>query len=86
MGKSATFVSGSLTGGWLNGCDKKPSEERLKSFLSGHSFNLAGGYWGGIGRTWVPGSGSATEVGLFTPQGGGSYHYSWQKWKLPVSW
>ncbi len=32
-GKSLTGVSGSLTTGWLNECEK-PSEERLKGFLS----------------------------------------------------
>jgi len=85
IGKSATFVSGSLTVGWLNECGK-PSEERIENFLSGHSINITAGYWGGGGITWVPGRGTATQVGFVTPQIGGSYHYSWQKGKLPLKW
>ena len=36
--------------------------------------------------TFVPGSGTATEVGFVASQAGGSYHYSWQKGKLKVLW
>lgn len=85
VGKSATFVSGSLTGGWLNQCGK-PSEDKLKNFLSESSFNVGGGFWGGVGETWTPGSGTATEVGFFTPQGGASYHYSWQAGNTGYTW
>ena len=85
VGKSATGISGSLTAGWLNEVGK-PCEERLKDFLSGHSLNFGGGFWAGGGLTWVPGRGTATEVGFVTPQAGVSYHYSWQKVKLPFSW
>jgi RHS repeat-associated protein len=85
VGKSATFVSGSLTGGWLNECGK-PSEDKLKDFLSSNSFNVGGGYWGGAGETWTPGVGTATEVGIFTPQGGASWHYSFQKGNIGLRW
>jgi hypothetical protein len=81
VGKAATFVSGSLTSGWLDECEA-PFEQRLSRFLSGHSFNVGGGYWIGGGITLVPGSGSATEIGFVTPQFGASYHYSWQSGKL----
>jgi hypothetical protein len=85
VGKSATFGSGSLTAGWLNECGK-PNESRLKGFLSGNGINVGGGYYVGGGVTWSPGNGTATEVGLYSPQVGISYHYSWQKRNLGLSW
>ena len=85
VGKSATFVSGSLTGGWLNQFST-PSEGKIMSFLSSNSFNVGGGYWGGAGLTWSPGNRTATEIGFVTPQGGGSYHYSWQKGNTGFQW
>jgi len=85
VGKAATIVSGSLTAGWLNECGK-PDSQRLNDFLTTHSFNAGAGYWGGAGVTWTPGVGTATEVGIVTPQGGVSYHYSWQVGNAGFSW
>ena len=85
VGKAATFVSGSLTAGWLNQCGK-PSEDKLKDFLTANSFNFGGGFWGGGGVAWTPGVGTATEVGLVTPQAGVSYHYSYLIRNLGISW
>lgn len=77
VGKSATFVSGSATANWMNQpC--KPSEKQLNNFLTGHGFNVTGGYWGGASESWSPGNGSATGLGFVTPQAGGSYNYSFQ--------
>jgi RHS repeat-associated protein len=77
LGKSYTFVSGSLTLGIL-GEWCTPSEDKLKDFLSGHSVNFHGGYWGGFGGTKNLSSGAeAFELGFVTPQAGLSYHYSW---------
>lgn len=74
-GKSATVLSASLTAGWLLE-DEKPNEDRLQEFLTGHSFNVAGGFFGGGGITHTPGVGTAIELGLFSPQAGASYHHS----------
>jgi len=52
------------------------------AFLTGHSFNVGGGFVGSGQLTITPGVGSAIELGLFSPQVGGSHHYSIQKGKL----
>ncbi len=77
IGKSATVVSFSGTAGWLIDCGKRPSEDRLKDFLTKSSINYGFGYLGGLNVTKTPGVGKATEIGYFTPQVGSSYHYSW---------
>jgi RHS repeat-associated protein len=85
VGKAATGLSGSMTAGWLNECGK-PSEIRLRDFLSGHSVNAGGGFWGGGGVTWTPGVGTATEIGVVSPQVGASYHYA-SRWRnIGVKW
>jgi RHS repeat-associated protein len=77
VGKSATFVSGSVTANWMNQpCE--PSEWQLNNFLSGSGFNATAGFWGGVSESWSPGNGSATGVGFVTPQAGVSYNYSFQ--------
>ena len=85
VGKALTFISGNLTAGWVNVCGE-PSEQRLKKFLSRHSLNIGGGYWAGAGFTWIPGAGTATEVGFVTPQIGVSYQYSFQEGNLGLRW
>ena len=93
FGKSATFVSGSLTGNWLDKCcppsaggatdvaaasSKAPTPQQLNSFLTRHGYSAAAGFWGGVTKSYTPGSGFATGVGFVSPQIGGSYNYSFQ--------
>jgi RHS repeat-associated protein len=75
FGKSASFISFSAGFGWLNQASV-PTTTQLQKFLSGHSFNflLGGGPAGGI--SWTPGSGTATVLGVASPQLGLSYNYS----------
>jgi len=89
VGRAATIISGSLTGGWIlreERLRRIPTESELSSFLTRHSYNVGGGYIGGGQMTYVPGSGYALEIGGFTPQVGGGYHYTWQKWDKDISW
>jgi RHS repeat-associated protein len=74
-GGYSTPISGSMTAGWLNRCEV-PNELIMQQFLVQNSFGISGGYWLGGGETYVPGSGWATELGFYTPQFGGSWHYS----------
>jgi hypothetical protein len=75
VGKALSYVSGSLTANWMDqGC--KPCPPQLKNMLTSHGFNAAVGKWGGITEFITPGVGSATGVGIVTPQIGGSYNYS----------
>jgi RHS repeat-associated protein len=82
-GKALTFASGSVTGGYY--MTGYRTEEKLKEFLSGHSFNIGGGSKFG-GEIVFNKYGAAYEVGYYTPQFGGGYHYSWQKGRLPIKW
>lgn len=85
VGKSVTGIAGSLTGGWLNQCTK-PNAGQLENFLTQHGFSAGGGYIGGGGIAYTPGAGTATQVGLYSPQIGASYNYSW-KWRdSPLKW
>jgi len=76
-GKSLTFLSASLTVNWLEQLEK-PSSEQLCSFLTEHGFSFGAGVVGGVSTSYTPGSGWAVGSGLFTPQIGVSYNYSWQ--------
>jgi hypothetical protein len=77
-GKAATGVSGSAAAGWVNQAST-PTPEGLRSFLTGSAWNIGGGFWGGAGVTYSPSTGlTATNIGLFTPQGGASYSFSVQ--------
>jgi len=77
VGKTLTFVSGSAAFGWLNQ-KANPTEDDLRGFLTGHGLDAGGGFWGGGAITYSPSTGSsATNLGLFTPQAGGGYTYSW---------
>jgi RHS repeat-associated protein len=77
VGKTLTFVSGSAAFGWLNQ-KANPTEDDLRSFLTGHGLDAGGGFWGGGAITYSPSTGSsATNLGIFTPQAGGGYTYSW---------
>ena len=78
VGKALTGISGSATAGWLNQV-AMPTQQQLQGFLSGHAFNVGGGYWAGGALTISPSTGAtATNLGIFSPQGGGGYTYSWQ--------
>ncbi len=75
VGKSPSFISGSVTEGWLNQ-KNMPSPKILKTFLSGSSATLSGGWIVGGAQTWSGGV-SSREIGLFAaPQIGVSYHSS----------
>jgi RHS repeat-associated protein len=77
VGKTLSGVSASVTAGWLNQ-PATPSAEQMEGFMTANSFNVAAGSFFGAGLTYVPNqvTSTATELGLFTPQVGGSYHYS----------
>ena len=74
-GKSATIASCSLTANWLNQFST-PTPQQLNSFLTANGVNVGAGFIGGASESYTPGSGWATGVGLFTPQGGGGWNYS----------
>jgi hypothetical protein len=73
VGKSLTFVSGSLTANWA----VDPSPDGLESFLTGWSASFGFGFGFGI-QTTVNFSGASLGVGLFSPQVGGSLNYCCQ--------
>jgi hypothetical protein len=77
LGKSPTLVAGSLTAGYLNQAST-PSAAQLHNFLTGHSGNVGGGFLLGAGETYTPGVGTATQVGVFSPQFGLAYHYGFE--------
>ena len=77
-GKTFTIFSGSAAFGWLNQ-EAQTTDEQLRSFLTGHAFNVGAGFWGGGAINYSPGTEtSATCLGFFTPQAGGGYTYSWR--------
>ncbi len=77
FGKSATFVSGSITANWMNQ-SSEPGMDQLNNFLSGNAYNFTAGVWGGISESWLPGMVSSTGLGFVSPQIGISYNYSLQ--------
>ena len=76
IGKSPTFVSGSFTGNWLNQyCS--PTPQQVDKYLSG--LNVTGIVAFGVAAQqggW-PGSGTATGLGVGSPQAGVGGTYSW---------
>ncbi len=71
-----------LTAGWINQrCE--PDEKKLRDVLSDQSAGLGGGYIGGLEFTGNQ-SGSTTQIGLMSPQVGGSWGYSSPWKKLPL--
>lgn len=83
VGKSSTAVSFSITGGWaIDGLkfqyDGNPTPESLINFCSGHSINGGAGVGLGASITYVPFTGTAVNAGIFSPQAGVSYGYSWR--------
>jgi len=74
-GKSAGLFSGSLTANWLNQL-KTSTGSQLNNFLSGHGISFGGGNVVGGGVSYSPGNGTATSLGLYTPQLGVSYNYT----------
>ena len=84
-GKALTGVAGNLTGSWLNQC-AKPTEGQLENFLTAHGFSVGGGFIGGGGVAYTPGAGTATQLGLYSPQVGGSYNYSWKLRTTRLRW
>jgi hypothetical protein len=87
IGKSATMASFSATGGWLLQ-GTRPTTSTLNNFMTGHSLNIGGGARGGyVGLNGLVGNGNALEIGIASPQAGGSYHYSTNLVNLPLlSW
>jgi hypothetical protein len=75
IGKSATIVSASLTANWLLQSNT-PSQGQMFDFLTTNGFNSGGGYIGGGGLSWTPGSGFAGGSGLYSPQFGISYNFT----------
>ncbi len=75
-GKSASFLSGSLTAGALDQL-ATPSSTEVSDYLSGWNVSGFVGAIVGAGEGWTPGKGFATEAGLASPQAGGSVTYSW---------
>jgi RHS repeat-associated protein len=71
VGKAATLVSGSFTGGWLFSKPNTVSSADTTGFLRGWSYNGGGGFLSGSGVT-VNRSGTAGEVGAYWPQIGAS--------------
>ncbi len=67
----------SLTAGWLDECDN-PKRDDLEKFLKGGSVSGGVGVGIGISSTYVPQVGTATEIGIFTPQIGGTQNYSYR--------
>jgi RHS repeat-associated protein len=74
---TATPVSGSCTVNWADQLSQ-PTPEQLRNLLSGHGYNVSGGYWIGFSQSYTPGSGGTTGVGIVTPQLGGTYNFSTQ--------
>ncbi len=71
LGKSATVVSVAGTVGWISQrCE--PDEDKLNAVLSDQSIGVGGGFIGGIEFTGNQ-SGSTTQVGIMSPQIGGSW-------------
>lgn len=75
IGKSATFVSGSVTANWMNQA-ARPSEAQLDNMLSGLGTNATAGYVAGASESYTPGTGTASGVGVMSPQAGASANYS----------
>jgi hypothetical protein len=84
-GKSATIVSGSLTVNWMDQLTT-PSQSLLNNMLSTNGFNASAGYIGGVSESYTPGAGYSTGVGLFSPQAGASYNYSFHGGNVGWQW
>jgi len=82
IGKTPWLVSGSISANWLEQ-SRTPSSEELVNFLSGHGFNIGGGFIIGGSLSISPSpypsernnSPRAWGVGLYSPQVGVSYNY-----------
>ncbi|MGD9851402.1 MAG: RHS repeat domain-containing protein [Nitrospirales bacterium] len=68
-------VSLTCTANWLNQ-GNEPSSAELRNFLTEHGVSFSGGAGPMGSLTWSPGNGTATGIGLSTPQAGVSYGYS----------
>jgi hypothetical protein len=71
--------------GWMTQW-AEPSPEAMTGFLSASAFNAGFGIWGGVGGAYTPGSGTAVELGVMSPQVGASYHYSWEVYDAHSQW
>jgi RHS repeat-associated protein len=60
--------SGSVTWGWLDKSDPNPYD--IENFITKWGSQGCVGFGVGVCRTWSPGNGWATEIGIFTPQAG----------------
>ena len=78
-------AAASLTANWMvtGRPGETPSEDELRSFLTGHSITYGVGYWGGFSTTVAPADGAQSiGVGVFTPQIGVSYNYQNSNWLI----
>jgi RHS repeat-associated protein len=79
LGKSfPAGASAAVTFGWINQrCE--PTQKRLNDVLSDQSIGVGGGFFGG-GEFTGNRNGSTTQIGVLTPQIGGSWGYAFP-WK-----
>ena len=85
VGRPGTMGSLSLVGGSLNQL-RAPTSTQLNGYLSAWNVTGFAGASVGVGEGWTPGSGSATESGLATPQAGASLTYSWNVGCVSKGW
>lgn len=86
VGLSATVGSGSIVGGKVvDGSDGRPSEERLRSFLTGDSLGGSVAFGVAAGLTNAA-TGTAVETGLGMVQAEVHFQHSWHLADLPVQW
>ena len=66
----------------------EPDVRATINFLSGHSINVAGGFWGGVTGAYSPSAKAGSIGGGFvSPQGGINYSYSFRGHStLPLRW
>ena len=86
VGLSATVGSGSIVGGKLvDGSDGRPSEEHLRSLLTGDSIggSAAFGYAAGVTNA---AAGTAVEAGVGLVQAEVHFQHSWHLADVPVRW
>jgi hypothetical protein len=82
VGRAATCISGSGVNGALEG-NTVPSPELLRNFVAGPTFSYGGGFVYGANTVISSGHGKAKEVGIFSPQYGGTYLYSYSLFRIP---
>lgn len=72
VGRSLTIVSGSVVGGWIS-APWTPTESTMRSYMTGFSGSMGGGFGPGGNDTWTN-TNHSIEFGALSPQGGASVH------------